>query len=219
MEEELQAVSNCFWANQGASYPNYGTTKQRRLQELNYVMSRLKTFDSVETLIDLGCGTGSTVTILQELTDISTFYCFDLSPAMLSTIDTRSLRGASVKTSVLDVSNLSTEFSFPEADLVLCFGLFQCLSDECVIDILRRLPGNTLLARDACYLPHEGRKDINTFSAQLKAQYSCRYRTLDEYMRLCSNGGWCVKDVRRSFSDDIESKFGTKQWFLHLERE
>ena len=219
-DRTLDEVSNSFWANQGASYPNYGTTKKRRLHEINYLMSQFSALnlDSVRVLVDVGCGTGSTVTILQELTDIEHYFCYDISMGMMSIIDTRSVRGAQVTTSELDISSLDPDFEFPDADIVLCFGLFQCLSDEAVRTVLSRLRGKRLFVRDACYLPHQGRQDINTFSEQLRAKYSCRYRTLLEYISLCTSSDWQLKDVRRAFPDEIESAFDTKQWFLHLER-
>ena len=220
-EQALQDVSNSFWANQPARYPNYGTTKKRRLCEVNYLLGQLKVLANHQqnTLVDIGCGTGSTVTILQELADFSQYFCYDISPGMLSTIDTRSVRGANVSTEVLDLSALPASFFFAEADFAVCFAVFQYLSDEMVCTLLSKINARILFCRDACYLPHEGPQYINTFSEQLQANYSCRYRTLTQYIDLCTNSGWHLKDVRRAFPDDIESDFGSKQWFLQLAKE
>ena len=217
---ELTATSNAFWAGQGASYPSYGTTKKRRRHEINYLLGKLQELKASEvlSLTDIGCGTGSTVIMLQELTDIKIYHCYDISPGMMSTIDTSSKRGSLVHTNVLDFSNMDSSHAFPDTDVSLCFGVTQCLSDQDAHSLLGKLKGRNLFMRDACYLPHEGRQDINTFSEQLNSSYSCRYRTLTEYITLATSSGWQLKDVRRAFPDDIESAFGTKQWFLHLEK-
>lgn len=217
-EYTVENVGKIFWAGQGQAYPNYGTTKARRLFELQYVMHRLEQMSNPPTtLADVGCGTGATVTILRELTDIQKYFCYDISAGMTSTIDTRSVRGSDVEVAILDLTNLSLDFTFPEVDLILCFGVFQCLSDSTVKKVLKALRGKSLLLRDACYLPHEGRKNINTYSKQLCAQYACHYRTLSEYISLCTDSGWNLLDIRRAFPDSIESDYGTKQWFLHLQ--
>jgi len=220
-EESIQRVSNAFWSGRPASYPNYGSTKKRRLHEINYVLQQLQSLDgSLGSLVDIGCGTGSTVTCLQELTDISSYYCYDISSGMLSTLDTRSLRGATIHSNIVDLANLPAGFSFPKADVTICFGVFQYLSDEVVSKLLRNINSRSLLIRDACYMPHEGRQVINTYSEQLSAQYACRYRTVTEYLQLCcdTDSGWHLKDLRRAFPDSIESNFGSKQWFVHLSK-
>ncbi len=218
-EDTIQCVSNAFWTAQPAHYPNYGTTKKRRLHELNYVMQQFQSLEGdLRSLVDIGCGTGSTVTCLQELTDISSYHCFDISSGMLSTLDTRSLRGASIQTTILDVAQLSDGFSFPKTDVAICFGLFQYLSDDLVTKLFEKINSKTLLIRDACYMPHEGRQVINTYSKQLGAQYACRYRTVLEYVQLCTDSGWHLRDMRRAFPDNIESDFGSKQWFVHLSK-
>ena len=106
-EQRLTTTSNTFWSTQTAKYPNYGTTKKRRFHEINYLVEKLKNMrQDVVSLTDVGCGTGSTVTVLQELTDIKTYHCYDISPAMISTIDASSKRGAHVQTTVIDFTNI-----------------------------------------------------------------------------------------------------------------
>ena len=85
-EQKLTKTSNTFWSTQTAKYPNYGTTKKRRLHEINYLVEKLQEMKEgdVVSLTDVGCGTGSTVTVLQEMTDIKTYHCYDISPAMIS---------------------------------------------------------------------------------------------------------------------------------------
>ena len=219
-EQKLTTTSNTFWSTQTAKYPNYGTTKKRRFHEINYLVENIQKMKEgdVLSLTDVGCGTGSTVTVLQELTDIKKYHCYDISPAMISTIDTSSKRGAHVQTTVMDFTSIDASYAFPDTDVTLCFGVLQCLSDADSRALLERLKGKTAFLRDACYLPHEGRRDVNTFSEQLNANYACRYRTLTEYISLCTDSGWKLKDIRRAFPDEIESAYGTKQWFLHLEK-
>jgi len=219
-EDSLTRVSNSFWANQPAKYPNYETTKQRRFHEMIYLVEKLKQMKDadLQSLTDIGCGTGATITLLQELTDFKTYHCYDISPAMLSTIDVSSKRGARVQTTVLDFTKIDSTHNFPDTDVTLCFGVLQYLSDADSTVLLERLKGNILFLRDACYLPHEGEQYVNTFSTQLNAKYSCRYRTLTNYIALCTAAGWQLNDVRRAFPDEIESAYGTKQWFLHLSK-
>lgn len=76
-EQKLTTTSNTFWSTQTAKYPNYGTTKKRRFHETNYLVENIQKMKEgdVVSLTDVGCGTGSTVTVLQELTDIKTYHC------------------------------------------------------------------------------------------------------------------------------------------------
>ena len=57
-------VAKEFWTTQ-TEYPEYGTIKQRRLHELQYIVPKL----SGNTLLDLGCGDGALLNCLVELTD------------------------------------------------------------------------------------------------------------------------------------------------------
>lgn len=214
----LVEVSRSFWSKQ-ITYPQFGTTKQRRLHELKYLMARIPSIEP-KTLLDIGCGTGSTVTMLRELTDIETYYCLDISPGMLSSIDSNELRGSRVVKGVLDLAEgaLTRTFDFPKADLTLALAVFQYVPDDVVLAVLDSIPSKHLIIRNACYSLSEGTKEIRTFSEKLESEYACLYRTCDDYVRLAISSKWDVVDMKRAFPDAIESEFGTKQWIMHLEK-
>ena len=215
-EKKITDVSRSFWEKQ-ITYPQYGTTKQRRMHELQYIMAIIPSVDP-KILLDIGCGTGSTVTLLRELTHIETYYCFDISPGMLSSIDTNELRGSRVIKSEMDLAKegSSSTLTFPDADLTLALGVFQCFPDYVVQAVMNSVPSKHLIIRNACYTPLQGSQQVVTVSEKLKSEYACVYRTFDDYVRLAASCNWDVLDMRRAFPDAIESEFGSKQWIMHL---
>lgn len=214
----VNEVSKEFWEKQQA-YPAYGTTKARRRHEIAYTLGIIDKHQP-ESLLDIGCGTGSTVVMLRELTDIKNFYCYDLSQGMIDTIPESDInRGGKISKGIVDLTALESKHPFfPKAEMAICYGVLQCMEDKECIETLKSIPTDRLIVRNACYLPHEGRQDVVTYSDHLESDYACSYRTIDEYIKLFEKTGWNVVDMRRAFPDEIESDFGTKQWFYHLEK-
>ena len=64
-----KTVAKEFWTTQ-TEYPEYGTIKQRRLHELQYIVPKL----SGNKLLDLGCGDGALLNCLVELTNFEEKY-------------------------------------------------------------------------------------------------------------------------------------------------
>lgn len=205
-------VSKEFWENQ-IYYPTYGNViKKRRLEEATYLTSWIWSINA-KSLTDIGCGNGSTVTMLQELTDIEKYECYDISANMLNAIDTRGLRTAKINTSQLDLCTVDKDF--PETDLTTILGVHMYLTDEQIANVMSHVKSKLVILRDPTSETHE---EINKYSEELGANYSAVYRTVDEYITLYNSIGYRVKSVSRAFSDDIESKFGTKQYFFVCER-
>lgn len=208
------SVSKKFWSSQ-EEYPAYGDIiKKRRLYESQYLSKYIWENKNLKTITDIGCGNGSTVTILQELTDIKEYHCYDISPKLVSTINTGAKRGAKVSASVLDLT--SPTFSFPESDITLSLGVFMCVDDLGLSKLLQKVSSPVLITRDPCSIGH--REEVNTFSEKLGDNYSGVYRTPEEYVNLFKKSGFQRVNYHRAFPDDIESEFGTKQYFFLCER-
>ena len=85
-------VSKNFWSSL-KEYPPYGDViKKRRMVEAQYLSEYIWN-TKCASLTDIGCGNGATVTILQELTDIKEYSCYDISPDLLGKINTSGNRG------------------------------------------------------------------------------------------------------------------------------
>jgi len=206
-------VSRDFWKKQGF-YPAYGDIiKKRRFHEVS-VLTDWIWKNNPRFLADIGCGNGSTVTILQELTDIEKFYCYDISPAMLDTIAINHKRSAVIHTNEVD---LCKEYSdFASTDLTTILGVTVFLTDEQIIRMMSRVHSSVVILRDPTSETHE---EINKYSEGLNAEYSAAYRTIDESTMLYQAAGWTVLKVFRAFPDEIESEFGTKQYFWICKKE
>lgn len=214
METKLSTnVSRDFWKNQDF-YPTYGDViKKRRLHETRVLTDWIWN-NNPRHVADIGCGNGGTVTMLQELTDVETFYCYDISPGMLSTIDTRGKRSAVIYTDEVD---LCGEYDiFAKFDLTTVMGVCMYLTDEQVVRLMKKIQSDTVILRDPTSEEHE---EINKYSESLGSDYSAIYRTVEEYKELYKKAGWDVTSIFRAYPDSIESEFGTKQYFYICEKE
>jgi trans-aconitate methyltransferase len=191
-----------FWTS-AVQYPNYGTTKQRRLHELNYLVPRL----TGNTLIDLGCGDGALLNCLLNLTEFKNFYGFDISKKLIDNLH------PSIKRQIVDFYNFRAG-DMPRADAVIMAGVIAYIFDDSVIDrVLAALPTNKLFLRVPCTLGPE-RELINSYSVDLDAEYASVYRTLPEVTDLIAQH-FDIISIDRVYPDTIESKYNTKQYYIH----
>jgi len=202
-----KTVTN-FWTKQDF-YPEYGTIQDRKMYDAIFVKNEIKKRNT-KIVLDLGAGNGSLITILKEMSDVDLFYAFDLSEKMLNTIDT-SRPGAIIEKNVIDL--FKDDYSLPENDLTIFFGVAQCLTDSALDLVLKRISKSTkyMLFKTACSL--SVREDINKFSEALNDDYACSYRTLIEYLQII-NKDFEISNISRAYPDEIESKFGTKQFLI-----
>ena len=207
-------VSNNFWSNK-KDYPPYGDViKKRRLHEINFASSYIWNSDKeINSIIDLGCGDGSTTIMLQELNKIKNFYCYDISPGLIETFKNIN-RSSNIESFVQNFSD--NNYSLKTSDLCISFGLFMCLGDEDLNNLVSKIKSDFFISRNPCSL--KGREEVNTFSEKIGENYSGIYRTTDEYREIFEKHGFNSIKISRAYPDDIESAFGTKQFFFVCER-
>lgn len=213
-KQELSTdVSRDFWKNQDF-YPEYSDViKKRRLVETTFLTNWIWQNNPLY-VADIGCGNGSTVTMLQELTNIQIFYCYDISQNMLDKIDTRGVRGADFVTQQIDLCDENLK-PFVKTDLTTILGVTMYLTNLQFVKLLQNVQSKTVILRDPL---SESREEINKYSEDLSSNYSAVYRTVEEYTKLLALAGWKVKSETRAYPDEIESKFGTKQHFFVCEK-
>ena len=186
-----------FWEGI-VEYPVFGS-KQRRLHEVVWLVPRL---EGVESLLDLGCGSGELLDLLLRMTDIKEFYGRDLSANLLAKVDKR------VDTDVYDIY---VGGKLPRVDAVVLGGVVQYIfEDEVILKLLESLDCTKLFVRSSC---NSEELAINRFSEEMGGEYSSRYMTLDHLLKLLSQS-FTIVDVKRAYPDSIESKYGTKQWLV-----
>jgi|TARA_R100000093_G_scaffold18047_1_gene10448 SAM-dependent methyltransferase len=205
-------TSREFWKKQNF-YPSYGNLiKKRRLYETAFLTEWIWK-NNPASLADIGCGNGSTITMLIELTDIINFYAYDISLKMLEKIDTRNKRGSIITTQLVDLCD--NKIPFENVDVTTILGVHMYLTDDQIKKQFENISSKTIILRDPCGLFHE---EINKFSDALGEEYSAVYRTKDEYIKLYEECGYKVTYSKRAYPDDIESDFGTHQYFFICER-
>lgn len=189
-----------FWRGSSA-YPKYPFIKERRLCELNYLVPQIKDCGS---LLDLGCGDGALLNCLVHLTNIKRFYGYDLSAKLLKNVNSR------VQTRVFDCYHPTR---LPRTDVTIIGALLPYLFDDEVIKrVLELVRSEILYVRAVCTLEKED-KTIQTFSKQLGRNYSARYMTLPRTLNLIGEF-FNIVAVDRIYPDEIESQFGTKQFYI-----
>lgn len=197
-----------FWVNQ-TYYPSYPFIKERRKYELDFLLNNIP--HNAKSLLDLGCGNGSTTILLRETTYIKDFYCYDISPAMLSTIGGN--RDSQVHPFAFDVN--SEELEFPVVDVSICMNMFPYVfSDEKINEIVGSIKSDLFITRISC---DDERIEINKFSDDLGHNYSAIYRTLTEYKDIFKKH-YAEVNITRAFPDTIESNYTNKQYFFICKR-
>ena len=190
-------VAKEFWTS-CRDYPAFGS-KQRRFYELMWTLPKLEGFNS---LLEIGCGSGEFLDLLTKTTDIEKFFGCDISESLLAKV------GSNIETFVFDMYDSS---ELPSADVILMWASLQYIFEDSVIEkLLASLKCKKLLIRTPCE-----KEDliIEKFSKELGANYSSRYMTLDNLLKLLSKD-FTVIDVARAYPERIESKFGSKQWLI-----
>ncbi len=188
-------TATAYWKAQD-SYP-FAFTRRRRIHELNYLVPRLAR-SGCKRLLDLGCGDGSLLECLLRLTDIDEFHGVDVAAGLMHGIDSR------VRTAEFDISNPG---DLPAVDAVIVAGVIQYVfDDEVVAALFARIQAPMMWVRSTCTLA-ERRETVE------RDGYASNYRTLPETHALISRH-FQVTAVDRVYPDELESAFGTKQFYF-----
>jgi 2-polyprenyl-3-methyl-5-hydroxy-6-metoxy-1,4-benzoquinol methylase len=187
-----------WWKNQ-KKYP-FDFTRNRRIHELNYLVPKLQKIEGYR-LLDLGCGDGALLECLSHLTNFKGFFGYDIAENLLKKIK------PSIATFVYDISE-PTEL--PEMDVVIIAGVLQYLFEEDhVKNLLSKVNAPVVFVRSTCTLKEEDEIITND-------GYTSKYRTIKNTLSLFSDFEVCSID--RVYPDEIESPFGTKQFYFELRK-
>lgn len=193
-------IATAFWQAQD-QYP-FPFTRRRRLHELNFLVPRLFKAEG-KRLLDLGCGDGSLLECLLRTTDFEEFYGYDVSANLLRSIDPR------INTAVYDIAHPGP---LPDVDATIIAGVIQYLfEDEQVTDLLARVTSPVVWIRSTCTLRSEDESVVN------QEGYASKYRTVPNTHALIA-AHFEVTSVDRAYPDELESAFGTKQFYFEARR-
>lgn len=193
MEEKAKQ----FWTSQ-SEYPKYGTIKQRRLHELNYLVPKVF---SKTSLLDLGCGDGALIKALKVLTDIKTYYAYDVATNLMTDIP-----------AIKKPYDCTSPDTLPQTDVTVFAGVIPFLEDEHVHATLEQIQSPLVYIKAPCSVDEDD-IEVNTYSEKLKQDYASRYRTVPNMIKLIEPH-FEIKEIIRAYPDEIESEFGTKQYIF-----
>lgn len=203
-EKGLFNTAKKFWRTR-KQYPNYPFVKERRLEEINYLVPKIKDKESV---IDIGCAEGELLHCLMHLTNIKKFYGYDIASHLLKKVH------PSVATKVYDCDKPT---KLPKTDVAILGAVLPYLfDDEAVLRMLSVINSDLVFIRMMCTLEDQD-QIFNAYSPNLKGDYAVRYMTLGHTLELIKKF-FIVEDVRRIYPDKIESRYGTKQFYFQCKR-
>jgi SAM-dependent methyltransferase len=192
-------TARAYWQAQ-QHYP-FEFTRRRRIHELDYLVPRLHRVQG-KRLLDLGCGDGSLLECLLRLTDFEEFHGYDVAAGLLANIDPR------VHTRVYDITRPGP---LPVVDATIIAGVIQYVFDDAVVDeLLSRITSSVVWIRSTCTL-QPAREEV------VDGDYASCYRTVPETHELIARH-FAVVSIDRVYPDEIESKFGTKQFYFEGRR-
>jgi len=203
-------VAEKFWKNRSI-YPNYPNLIKRRLVDLNFMVPFL---DGASSILDLGCGDGYLLRALRDFTDIETFYGYDMSNIMIESLKKS---WGNLKYLNAEVCDFVKKDNYPKTDITMALGSFMYIDDNDLRAVLSNMVSDILILRSSCTLEKED-EIIDKFSEDLSDNYSAIYRTVGNYIAILSDY-FAVDNICRSYPDEIESKYGSKQFFFVCERE
>ena len=199
-------IAKKFWNNQ-KEYPHYPNLYERRLIDINFV---LNTIDNPKSLLDIGCSDGYLIRILKELTNIEVFYAIDLSKKAINYL-TKNWKYNDVK--LIANSGSVLEKHLHEADVITSMGLFPYIFEINDLNLLlSKIKTDLFIVRIPCTLKDQD-EYVNTYSKELKANYSSIYRTVNNYKNIFKEFFKDI-DIIKAYPDEIESKYGTKHFFF-----
>lgn len=192
-------TASAFWKAQ-TEYP-FAFTRKRRIHELNYLVPRLAKIPG-KRLLDLGCGDGSLLECLLRLTEFEEFHGYDIAADLLKGMDPR------IRTAVFDIADPG---ELPEVDAAIVAGVIQYVFDDAIIDaLLARLTAPVVWIRSTCTLQPRAERVV-------RDGYASNYRTVPETFELISRH-YRIAAVDRVYPDELESAFGTKQFYFEARR-
>ena len=207
---DINKVAYNFWTSK-EKYPDYPHVLKRRLIDVAHVAPLVQDAQSV---LDIGCADGYMLVALREFTKISKFYAYDLSENLLTLLRNKWGNYRFLETKATDLLSVSI---FPSVDVTLSLGAFPYIfNDDKLRSMVSRIQSNCFIVRTPCSTDTE-RIVINKYSEDLGEQYASVYRTVDEYVNVLAEY-YNVEDIFRAYPDEIESKYGTKQYFFVCER-
>jgi len=215
--ETLRGVARKFWTQSrqnaflGAGYNHQ--TKARRLRDLNFIAERIA---GAKSIIDIGCGDGGTMMAMREVSGISEFHMWDQSRPFIRELRRRWGRHpARLHARAVDLSRDLP--AIPETDVAVLLGVTPYLfSDADVHRLLDAVPAKKVILRSPCTMLPED-EVVSTYSEALGAEYAAIYRTVPNLTAMLGRRH-NILESGRIWPDEIESKFGTRQFAFVLAR-
>ena len=201
----LRGTSSKFWRD-CKEYPQFsGARDIRHRCELNMLLPELRAGDRV---LDVGCADGALMGALLMHVNLGQCYGCDIAETLARLVPP----GVSwTSYDAYDGGRL------PEADFAICGGVAHYLDDAA----LARMLGDVAMASPKIYFRapcSPTRTSIDCRSDALGANYAATYRTRGELTEMLDGAGWEAERSDRIYPDEIESAFGTRQYYFLCNR-
>lgn len=215
--ELAQSVSNTFWQALN-KYPDFPSHQLRQDIDVVKISRFIQSVDAadIQSVLEIGCGD---CYVLKQLEKEYSIYGIELYGLdYINSFFIQQVNKIREAGSKINFGRLPSLPSCRKADFVFFLGgLHYVINKKAISDFKKEINNSNkyLLIRCPCD-PHKT-TIINKYSEELRAQYAAIYRTVQDVISLFSNE-WNLLSIERAFHDDVESKFGTKQYYFLFER-
>jgi 2-polyprenyl-3-methyl-5-hydroxy-6-metoxy-1,4-benzoquinol methylase len=203
-------VAESFWSNKSIDEYKQLATTWGSTQRLSYDIQKIiPHVRHSKRIIDLACGDGKIVNILNNIFNFEKIYINDINPTIA--FNTALNSPLNVEQCVSCNLNERLPKEIEDSDTVLILGvLIYILDNQRITEILNQLKDKTVIIRTSCA---EEERYINSYSEEFKEQYEAKYRTINWFLNQIKSTHTVVKH-ERLYPKEIDSKYSTIQYLI-----
>lgn len=200
-------VAKCFSVS-SSTYDEYAGIQKQTSQKLANIVSSCILSSSIESILDIGAGTGLTAISMIKYYPEAQYTLCDISEKMLSVAASKSLNNCSYL--VVDAE----QYSFPRYDL--CVSNLAVQWFENLESFVRKVLNFSNAFAFTTILNTSFREYAHIFTTRGEDSPIHKFKTLDEVLTIVSGCGNMVCSLTRTYNKNFENGLAVARYFKNL---